>query len=189
MMKYLQLTIIVVTAVLMSSCATILTGTTQRLTIDSTPQGAEIIIDGRIMGNTPSRVRLDRDLNAFIDDGKPIELHMDGFYHDGYILGTDIEPTCVLNVFMPVGFALDAITGAIMKYDSDYYNFRLIPLDNMQPKYPSTPPGPVTPAKDSSVEEDNYEKLMNLVELYEKGLISEEEFETEKAKIFKKNRE
>lgn len=173
---------------LLSSCATILTGTTQRMTIDSTPQGAEIVIDGRIMGNTPSKVRIYRDINAFIDDGKAIELHMEGYYPDGYYLGTDIEPTVVLNVLMPFGFALDAITGAIMKYDSDYYNFRLIPLENTSTMAPANYPGPVSPKSMNDTSEDDYEKLMKLVELYENGLITEEEFESEKAKIFENKR-
>ena len=78
-----------------------------------------------------------------------------------------------------------------MRYDSDYYNFTLVPYAN-SPTYSgqagATPKS--APAKNSDQqaegEEDNYEKLMKLVDLYEDGLISEEEFETEKAKIFEK---
>ena len=210
-MKYFQLLAILVVAVFMSSCATILTGTTQRITIDSTPQGADIIVDGRMMGTTPAKVRLDRDLNAFIDNAKDIRLEMDGFYPDGYYLGTDIEPVVILNVFCPIGFALDAVTGAIMRYDNDYYNFRMVPVDpaagpvqpplpsSVQQVAPATSQQSATPASDASAADetaadetnaeegpDDYEKLMKLVELYEDGLITEEEFETEKAKIFKK---
>jgi hypothetical protein len=203
-MKYIQLSAILVVAAFMSSCATILTGTTQRVTIDSTPQGADIIVDGRMMGTTPAKVRLDRDLNAFIDDAKDIRLELDGFYPDGYYLGTDIEPVVILNVFCPVGFALDAVTGAIMRYDSDYYNFKMVPVDPDMYPAPSSSSGQVpaaaaqstapsgddeTSVDETSAEEegpDDYEKLMKLVELYEEGLITEEEYETEKAKIFEK---
>lgn len=180
-MKYLQLLAVLAVAALMSSCATILTGTTQRVTIDSTPPGADIVVDGRIMGTTPARIRLERDLNAFVDDGKDIRLELDGYYADMYYLGTDIEPTVILNVFCPIGFAFDAVTGALMKYDRDYYNFKLVPLDN-QP----VQPGPVV-QDDNDSGEDDYERLMKLVELYENGLITEEEFEAEKAKIFRKD--
>ncbi len=183
-MKYLQLIAVMAVAALISSCATILTGTTQRITIDSTPPGANIIIDGRMMGTTPAKVRLDRELNAFIDDGKDVFLEKEGFYADGYYLGTDIEPTCILNVFCPVGFALDAVTGALMKYDSDYYNFRLIPLEN-SPLPLSASQSPSVSDNDSA---DDYERLMKLVDLYEDGLLTEEEFEAEKAKIFEDKR-
>lgn len=211
-MKYFQLLTILVVATFMSSCATILTGTTQRVTIDSTPQGADIIVDGRMMGTTPAKVRLDRDLNAFMDNAKDIRLELNGYYPDGYYLGTDIEPVVILNVFCPVGFALDAVTGAIMRYDSDYYNFKMVPLDpstgSLQtPSHSAAQqfaPSAAQQSAQSAANEvatdeaaadefdaeeetpDDYEKLMKLVELYEEGLITEEEFEAEKAKIFEK---
>ena len=184
-MKYLQLLAIFVVALLMNSCATILTGTTQRVTIDSTPQGASIVVDGRLMGTTPAKVRLERDLNALIDDGKDIRLEMDGYYPDGYYLGTDIEPVCILNVFCPVGFALDAVTGAIMRYDSDYYNFLMVPMETAPDNTVAAP----MDTDDSSAQaetEDDYEKLMKLVELYEEGKLTKEEYEVEKAKLFEK---
>jgi hypothetical protein len=191
-MKYLQLFAIMIVAAILSSCATILTGTTQRVTIDSTPPGAQIVIDGRMMGTTPAKVRLDRDLNAFINDGKDIYLEMNGYYSDGYFLGTDIEPVTILNVFMPLGFAFDAVTGAMMRYDSDYYNFRLMPVEN-SPMRPSVSNNPGTvnsqPTASDTDNEDDYEKLMKLVELYEEGLLTEEEFEAQKAKIFEKKRQ
>lgn len=190
-MKYLQLLAIFIVALTLSSCATILTGTTQRITIDSTPPGADIVIDGRMMGTTPAKVRLDRDINAFINDGKDINLELPGYYSDGYYLGTDIEPTVILNVFMPLGFAFDAVTGALMRYDSEYYNFRLMPIEGGQ-RSPSASSAPIpyaNPTADEDSGEDDYERLMKLVDLYEDGLLTQEEFEAEKAKIFQKNRE
>ncbi len=194
MKKLIPLTILTGMAVLLSGCATLFTGTTQSVTIDSEPQGANIVVDGQLLGTTPARVRLNRDLNAFLDDGKYIRLEKDGFVPDGYILGADIEPYSILNTVMLFFWAIDGATGALMRYDSDYYNFLLVP-------YSSNPPynGPamgnqpatyqqVTPNNqvDREEEVDNYEKLMKLVDLYEEGLITKEEFETEKAKIFNK---
>lgn len=164
-------------AAVLGSCATVLTGTTQRVTIDSTPPGAKIIVDGYFMGTTPARVRLDRDFNAIIDDGKDISLELEGYYADGYFLGADLEPTTILNVFCPFGFVLDVVSGAIMRYDTDYYNFMLLPIEEsiVQPGSQS----------DQDVSEmSDYERLIRLVELYEDGYLTEEEFEAEKAKIF-----
>ncbi len=185
-MKYIQLLLIFAGAILLNSCATILTGTTQRVTIDSYPPGAEIVIDGRIMGNTPARVNLDRDINHFMDDGKDIQLVLPGYYSEGYYLGVDIEPTCILNVLCPIGFALDAVTGAMVRFDSDYYNFRMIPVETNNQEEVS----PATPSVLSDMEDsDDYEKLMKLVDMYEAGEITKEEFDAEKAMIFEKSRE
>lgn len=194
MKRILPLTILAVMALAFTSCATLFTGTTQSVTIDSQPQGANIVIDGQLVGTTPARVRLNRDLNAIFDDGKYIRLEKDGFVPDGYIMGADIEPFCVLNMFNVFFWAVDGATGALMRYDSDYYNFLLVPYANNSAYPPpvSTQPGATSqaPSQDSvqeaADEEDNYEKLMKLVDLYEEGLITEEEFEAEKAKIFEK---
>ena len=78
MKRILPLTILTGIALTLSSCATLFTGTTQSVTIDSQPQGANIIVDGKLVGTTPARVRLDRDLNAIFDDGKFIRLEKDG---------------------------------------------------------------------------------------------------------------
>ncbi|MFC2089914.1 SHOCT domain-containing protein [Bacteroidota bacterium] len=184
-MKYIQLLSFIVLAALATSCATVLTGSTQRVTIDSTPQGAEIIIDGQLMGTTPAKITMQRDINALVDDAKFIELNYPGYYPEGYRLGTELEPICILNVFWLPGFAVDAVTGALMKYDSNYYNFRMVPVEasanTAQPQ----------PLASNSVDSDgdDYEKLMKLVELYEEGLITKEEFEAEKAKIFERKRQ
>ena len=176
-MKYFQLFVVLTIAAALSSCATVLTGTTQRVTIDSTPPGAKIIVDGYMMGTTPARVRLDRDMNAIIDNGKDISLILEGYYSNRYYLNADIEPTTILNVFFPFGFALDAVSGAIMRYDTDYYNIRLLPIDNT-----SNLPG--SQIEQDETEMSDYEKLIRLVEMYEDGYLTEEEFEAEKAKIF-----
>lgn len=193
MKRILHLSILTGIVLLLSSCATLFTGTTQSVTIDSQPQGANIIVDGRLVGTTPARVRLNRDLNAIFDDGIFIRLEKDGYIPDGYILGADIEPFSVLNMFNPLFWAIDGITGALMRYDSEYYNFMLAPYSQNTPfngpamgNQPMTTQDPAQADVDEEGEEDDYEKLMKLVDLYEEGLITKEEFETEKAKIFNK---
>ncbi len=181
-MKYIQLLFLLAAAITFSSCATVLTGTTQRVTIDSTPPGAKIIIDGYMMGTTPAILRLDRDFNTIVDNGKDISLELNGYYPDGYFLAVDIEPTTILNVFFPFGFALDAVSGAMMKYENDYNNFRLIPIED-------SPWQSSTSDNGENREMSDYEKLIKLVEMYEGGFLTEEEFETEKAKLFNKNAE
>ena len=91
MKKIYPITIIALIGLLTSGCATLFTGTTQSVTIDSQPQGANIVIDGQLIGTTPARVRLDRDINAIFDDGKYIRLEKDGFIPDGYFLGPTLS--------------------------------------------------------------------------------------------------
>ena len=46
--------------ILTSSCATIMTGKTQEVTFDSEPQGAEVTVNGRVIGKTPTTIQLDK---------------------------------------------------------------------------------------------------------------------------------
>lgn len=153
-----------------TSCATLLTGTQQRVSIDSNPQGADIIIDGQKLGVTPSKVKVDRDLNALLEDGKEIELEMQGYRKNGYVLDATINPIVILNTVNLMFWGIDIITGAVTKYDN-YYTFELIPFDS----------NVVTP--DSKKEDDKYDKLIKLKKLLDDGVITQEEFEKEKAKI------
>ena len=82
-------------SLLLTSCATIFTGTTQRVSIDSNPQGAEIIIDGQKEGKTPAKVKMDRELDALIDGGKEIQLELEGYKKEGYEMDAECRAeTC-----------------------------------------------------------------------------------------------
>lgn len=62
-----------------TSCATLLTGSKQKVSIDSNPQGADIIIDGKKLGVTPAKVKVDKEFNALLEGGKEINLEKEGF--------------------------------------------------------------------------------------------------------------
>ena len=51
---------------LSSSCATIMTGKTQEVTFDSEPQGAEVAVNGRVIGKTPTTIQLDKKKDQMI---------------------------------------------------------------------------------------------------------------------------
>ena len=157
-------------SILFTGCATLLTGTTQRVSIDSNPQGAEIIIDGQKQGKTPAKVKLDRELNAFIDGGKEIQLELGGYKKDGYELDAELNPVSIINLFNILFWGIDAATGAITRYDS-YSNFEMIPLeDNVA----------IPNIKNSS---DKFEKLTKLKKLLDDGVITQKEYDKEKIKI------
>ena len=157
-------------SILFTSCATLFTGSTQRVYIDSNPKGAEIIIDGQKQGKTPANVKVDRELDALIDGGKAIQLKLDGYKNNGYELDAELNPVAIINLFNILFWGIDAATGAITKYDN-HYNFEMIPIeDNVS-----------VPKKTNSG--DKYEKLTKLKKLLDDGVITQEEYDKEKAKI------
>ena len=153
-----------------TSCATLFTGTTQRISIDSNPQGAEIIIEGQKEGKTPTKVKVKRELNALFDGGKEIQLELDGYKKDGYLLNAELNPVSIINLFNVLFWGIDAATGAITRYEN-YYNFEMNPIeDNV-----------AIPIKKESG--DKYEKLTKLKKLLDEGIITQEEYDKEKARI------
>ena len=156
--------------VISTSCATVFTGTKQKVAIDSNPQGAEIIINGQQMGVTPATIKVDRELDALLYGGKEIQFELAGYKNYGYILDARLNTVSIINFFNPVFWAIDIASGAVTKYD-DYYNFRLMPIEG-------TTASPYT-----TNNMGKYEKLVQLKKLLEEGVITQKEFDREKAKI------
>lgn len=153
-----------------TSCATLLTGTKQNVSIDSNPQGADIIIDGQKLGVTPSKVKVDRELDALLEDGKEIQLDMQGYRKNGYYLDAEINLVAILNTMNLMFWGIDVATGAVTKYEN-YYKFELMPLEDD------------FSTLDRNTTDDKYDKLIKLKNLLDDGIITREEFEKEKAKI------
>lgn len=73
-MKNLSTILLAATMLLMTSCATLFTGTKDRITFNSTPSGATIYIDGVEQCKTPCTMKVKRSIN---DTG--VEFKLDGY--------------------------------------------------------------------------------------------------------------
>lgn len=107
-------------ALLLSSCASIVNGTTQDETITSVPRGAHVMIDGEHYGNTPVTATLRRKKEHNIEIMLPgyqpakftMEQHVSGWYFGNILLGGI------------VGLIVDYADGAIYKLEpSKIHNF------------------------------------------------------------------
>ena len=100
-------------AFLLSSCATIMHGTTEEVSINSNPSGADVIIDGSTAGQTP-----------LIKDLKRKNLHLVRIELEGYSpyelrLTRKVSGWVWGNIVFGglVDLAVDAITGGLYKLD------------------------------------------------------------------------
>ncbi len=108
-------------AVTLTSCATLLSGTHQSITIDSYPPGAMVEL-GYQTGTTP--------VTFNVVKGKHHVVHLSqGPEKRVMPLGRNLDPVTLLNIIPPMwpGFIVDAVTGAITKYDPDviYVDFTM----------------------------------------------------------------
>ena len=107
-----------------SSCATLLTGSTESVTIDSTPQGAEVLVNGFSEGLTPLTFDLDK---SFLARDADIKLKADGYETHEFKFPRKFNPITLLNLFNGgIGLWVDFYsTGAIYELEGDEYLFEL----------------------------------------------------------------
>jgi hypothetical protein len=104
----------------LQGCATILTGTSDRIAFNTTPQGALVIIDGIDQCRTPCTVKVKRSL-----DDKEAEFKLDGYQTRIITLSRELNAVSILNLANMLGWAIDAVSGAVYKYDKKSYDIYL----------------------------------------------------------------
>jgi PEGA domain len=105
---------------LISSCATLFTGTKDDISFKSTPSGAVIYKDGIELCKTPCSLKMKRSIG-----NTNIEMKLDGYETRVFKLDKTLNIVSVVNMGNLLGWAIDAATGAVMKYDRKEYNFEL----------------------------------------------------------------
>jgi hypothetical protein len=142
-------------ALLTTSCATIVTGTTQDITINSAPQPAEVHIypgsggpGGPEVGSgrTPMGIALARDKEYTVNVSSP------GYQDVRVKINKSFNPWVIGNIccFIIIGGAIDLITGAFWKLEPNSIVVTLVPGANGAPVVPGTAPAtgpaPIMPA-------------------------------------------
>ena len=117
MKKILSLVIVLF---LMTGCATLFTGTKDRIAFSSTPSGATIFKDGVEICTTPCNYKIKRSLND-----TDIEFKLDGYETRLITLDKEINLVSIINLGNLLGWGIDALSGAVMKYDRKSYDIKL----------------------------------------------------------------
>ncbi len=115
-MKGKSFILAIVSVFLMTSCATIFTGTKDTLRFDSNPQGARVYVDGLEVGKTPCTTSVKRSLTE-----KFAEIRLEGYETRVITLDRTFNVVSVINLGSFLGWAIDAATGALIKYDRKGY--------------------------------------------------------------------
>jgi hypothetical protein len=108
-------------AISIASCSTVINGSKQGVTINSTPDGADIWIDGTKVGVTPAQVKLKRGKEHIIEVKKTgyqtarvtTDQSITGWFWGNLLCGG------------VVGFAVDLITGAAFDVDPETVSVQL----------------------------------------------------------------
>ncbi|QDQ29110.1 PEGA domain-containing protein [Chitinimonas arctica] len=106
---------------LSTGCASIVDGTTQKLTVQSEPSGAEVTINGQSRGKTPLVTEIKRQ------DLAQMSVSLDGYKTQKLELTTKLNTTFWGNAIIGglPGSTTDAATGAAREYSPNAYFIRL----------------------------------------------------------------
>lgn len=111
-----------------SGCASIISGKTQNINLQSDPSGAAVLVDGVQMGLTPLSTVIVRRDNTIVEFKKP------GYEDAKMPLRTGLNPWMGANViwsyFSTTGTTIDYATGSAYAFDRDNYYINLKPLVN-----------------------------------------------------------
>ena len=118
--KYLALVIAVVLAGAVAGCATIGTGTTQAITVSSNVDGAEISLDGVVIGRTPFTGQVKKNQNQ-------LRIEASGYRPETVTLSKSLVPLFWGNIIIggTVGSITDFATGAAYQYAPASYQVEL----------------------------------------------------------------
>lgn len=119
-MKSKLLILAIASTFLMTSCATIFTGTKDTIRFDSNPQGAKVYIDGLEVCKTPCTTQVKRSLSD-----KLAEIKLDGYETRVITLDRKFNAVSIINLGSLIGWGIDAATGSLMKYDKKGYDIEL----------------------------------------------------------------
>jgi hypothetical protein len=107
---------------MLSSCASVIDGSTQVVVFTSTPAGAEVILDGQAIGITPLTAELERS------GSKLVTVRMNGYNDQVIVMSTEFNPTVFGNIITggTTGSSTDSTTGASLKYSPNSYHASLV---------------------------------------------------------------
>ena len=120
-MRGLIAVLFILPLLLTGGCASIVSGTKQEVSFQSTPDEATVTVGGRVLGRTPIAMQLDKK------SGQMVVFSKDGYKPAVMDLSTDVDPWFFGNILLGglIGSTVDGLSGAIHKYAPNQYHVTL----------------------------------------------------------------
>lgn len=108
----------------LGGCATLVSGSSQSVSFDSSPEGAKVLVNGTPVGVTPFAVMLKRE------SGTVVTVKKDGYRPQSFPLKSRFNPYFWGNILVGglIGSSIDVISGATVEYKPHHYFTTLEPL-------------------------------------------------------------
>lgn len=123
MSRYILCVVVMVFIVLVSGCATIVHGNDQKISVTSSPPGAQVLYNGAVKGVTPCDLELSRRPFKSI-----LILRKEGHPDKEIVVKNGVSMWALLGNFIfggIPGWVIDAATGSFGAYYQDHYDVQL----------------------------------------------------------------
>ncbi|MCQ4141088.1 PEGA domain-containing protein [Chryseobacterium sp. EO14] len=122
MKNKLSITLLIGIALSITSCATIITGTKDKITFNTTPEGAKVIHKGIEKCITPCTAEIPRSLSK-----QMVTFEKEGFISKEVKLTKTFNPVTLVNILLGgvIGLGIDTATGSLTKYSQKEYKVEL----------------------------------------------------------------
>ncbi len=104
-------------------CATLFSSSSQNVKITSNVEGAQVLVDGDDVGQTPLEIEVDRDTFK----SKVVTLRHEGYRTKQFKLRKTLNSVSLFNCTSFFSWGTDALTGAMMEYSPDVYFIEMLP--------------------------------------------------------------
>ena len=113
MKQILSYGILLALAITTNSCATIITGTSDKISFTSTPEGAKVLYKGVEKCITPCETKIPRSLSK-----QTITFEKEGYVSQEVKLTKTFNAVTLVNILLggAIGVGIDAATGSLTKY-------------------------------------------------------------------------
>jgi len=104
--------ILITLLLLLSSCATILTGSKKSVLFESNPNGAKVFINGFERGETP--------VQLYVEADDRVDFRLDNYKERVVFMDSDFNLVAIINGFSIIGWGIDALTGSLKRVNTKY---------------------------------------------------------------------
>lgn len=96
----------------LSSCASIFTGSKRKVLFESNPPGAKVYVNGFEKGVTPTTIKVKAE--------DRIHFKLENYKERVVIMDSKFNLVAILNGFSILGWGIDALTGSLKRVDTKY---------------------------------------------------------------------
>ncbi len=112
-----------------SSCATMFSGTEDKISFTSNPEKAKVYMDTRYLGETPLQITVPR-IGWATANQNTFRIEKKGYKPQEFKLTTKFNTTATFNTVSLVSWLVDALSGAVTQYSPTEYHILLEPANS-----------------------------------------------------------